>query len=101
MWILSKDKRCMVNSDTVDSIYTVTTGIRVRFARANKDLTIGEYESSHTAKHVLEALHDALRLGRDFKMPDDRQAEALFSVADTTEKQRAANGKKTVRRGGS
>lgn len=101
MWILSKNKQCMVNSDTADSIYTVSTGIRVRFARSNKDLTIGEYESIQIAKRVLEALHEALRLGRDYKMPDDEHAETLFSVVDTTEKQRAANGKKTVRRGGS
>lgn len=101
MWILSKDKQCMVNSDTVESIYTVTTGVRVRFTSPNKDLTIGEYGSIQIAKRVLEALHEALRLGRDYKMPDDEHAETLFSVVDTTEKQRAANGKKTVRRGGS
>lgn len=101
MWILSKDKRCMVNSDTVDSIYIVTTGIRVRFARANKDLTIGEYENSQIARFVLSSLHDAMRLGKGFKMPDDEYAKALFSVVNTTEKERAANGKKTVRRGGS
>lgn len=78
MWILSKNKQCTVNSDTADSIYTVSTGIRVRFARSNKDLIIGEYGSSQIAKRVLEALHEALRLGRDYKMPDDEHAEALF-----------------------
>lgn len=101
MWILSKDKQCMINSDTADSIYTVTTGIRVRFTRTNKDLTIGEYESSQIARLVLESLHNAMRLGKGFKMPDDRHAETLCSVVNATEKERAANGKKTVRRGGS
>ena len=101
MWILSKDRQCMVNSDAADSIYTVKTGIRVRFARANKDLTLGEYGSAQTAKFVLESLHNAMRLGKDFKMPDDQHAEALFLVVNATEKARADNGKKTVRRGGS
>lgn len=101
MWILSKDRTCMINTDTVDSIYSVTTGVRARFARANKDLTIGEYESKETAKTAVEMVHESLRVERaTFTMPNDEQVRA-FQVAMPFKRQRSETGKKTVRRGGS
>lgn len=102
MWILSKDKQCIVNADTIDSFYTVQTGVRARFARANKDLTIGEYDSKQYATQALCMIHKSLSLRADvFKMPDDETARADFVATHAETKDRSANGKKTVRRGGS
>lgn len=101
MWILHKDKQCAVNTDHVDCIYVVTTGVRARFASHNKDLTLGEYESGQMARAVLESVYGAMSRGVDYKMPDDEHAKAALSAVNLAGKQRAADGKKTVRRGGS
>ena len=102
MWVISKDKKCVVNSDAIDSFYSVTTAVRARFARANKDLTLGEYPSSELAIQALCMVHRALATRADaVEMPNNERVQAAYIQACPNVKDRAADGKKTVRRGGS
>ena len=102
MWILSKSKQCLVNSDTIDRIYQVSSCLRACFARTNGDATLGKYESEYAAIQALKLLTEAMRAGVPaYQMPDDERIRAAMIADSPAGKERAADGKKTVRRGGS
>lgn len=102
MWILSKDKRSLYNSDSIDNLYCVSTGVRARFAGAGKDLTLGEYDSSESANQALCLVFKAFYAGTSaYQMPDDERVRAAMIADNPAGKERAADGKKPIRRGGS
>lgn len=104
MWVLSRDGKGLFNLDTVEDIYVVGAGgdmaVRAGFRSTSKDLTLGNYDTEIEAKMAMRHLYGALNRGEhSTEMPDKDRIEQLLRPYEA--KERAANGKKTVRRGGS
>lgn len=105
MWVMSKNRHEMYNLEAVKDIYIVGTltdfAVRVSFIGNNmKDLTLGQYHTEAEAMIALDAVFKSLYLKESvFMMPDESKVEETSRLFER--KARAANGKKTVRRGGS
>lgn len=104
MWLISKDGQGLYNLNGVANLYFVggsmDVAVRVSFAGAQKDLTVGLYDSTMQAKAAIRYVFDAITRGaKSVELPDEDTIEQLTRVHEM--KSRAANGKKTVRRGGS
>ena len=100
MWILSEDLKSLFNTNNIVDIYITPSGDAIKVALSgHTDLTLGEYgcreETGFVFSQILAALTDGCKL---YRMPPKEQISRRFT---TEERQRAANGKKTVRRGGS
>lgn len=100
MWILSEDLKSLFNTNNIVDIYITPSGDAIKVALSgHMDLTLGEYgcreETGFVFSQILAALTDGCKLHR---MPPKEQISRRFV---TESRQRAANGKKTVRRGGS
>ena len=104
MWLISKDGQGLYNLNGVANLYFVggsmDVAVRVSFAGPQKDLTVGLYDSTIQAKAAIRYVFDAITQGaKSVELPDEDTIEQLTRVYEM--KSRAANGKKTVRRGGS
>ncbi|MBQ1570485.1 MAG: hypothetical protein IIZ78_05115 [Clostridiales bacterium] len=104
MWLISKDGQGLYNLNGVANLYFVggsmDVAVRVSFAGPQKDLTVGLYDSTIQAKAAIRYVFDAITRGaKSVELPDEDTIEQLTRVYEM--KSRAANGKKTVRRGGS
>lgn len=100
MWILSEDGKSLFNTNNIVDIYITPSGDAIKVALSgHSDLTLGEYgckeETTFVFRQVLAALTDECKL---HIMPPKEQISRRFA---TESRQRAGNGKKTVRRGGS
>lgn len=103
MWILSKDGKALFNTDSIEDIYIPASGdaaVRASFSSTSKDLTLAKYDTEIETKMAMRHIYGALKRGElATEMPDKSRIEELLRPYEA--KERAANGKKTVRRGGS
>ena len=103
MWILSKAGEALYNMDKVVNFYTVEgtkdSAVRARFSDGQKDLTLGNYNTTTEAETAISYIYNCIRQAYPaIQMPSD---EKLQTLKPYEPKERSANGKKTVRRGGS
>lgn len=110
MWILTKDGKGAFDTSKMTSIYVSEssayseTAVRCGFSAAQKDMTLGSYATVEQARAVLrEILRIMPTAGQNgaFIMPTGTKAAALAQAMNAQPKERAADGKKPVRRGGS
>lgn len=115
VWIATKNRTEAFDSSKMYSLFVVNgngcveAAVRCAFDNGQKAMTLGTYTTTDAAEAVLMELLDAIArvstcgeaVGVIY-MPDDRRASELRDKRLTwITKERAANGKKPVRRGGS
>lgn len=114
MWILTKDKRQAFDVSKMYSFFVsdangFRAAVRCGFDSGQKAMTLGEYATTETAEAVLVELMNVMArnamcgtVGNVIFMPNDGEASAILQRHLVGRaKERAANGKKPVRRGGS
>lgn len=106
MWILSKHGNELYNLDEIMNLYIADSvgfqdaAVRASFRHRSKDLTLGQYPSFEMAREAIRMMCLMISRGIEvLEMPSDERVE--ISMRDRGTKERSANGKKTVRRGGS
>lgn len=109
MQIMTLDGTAIMNSDEIDSIYIAESknytncAVRCSFTSSgSKDMSLAVYDTQEHAKQAIKILFDAFRLGYSaVKMPKEEEVERKRAEETAHVRERAENGKKTVRRGGS
>lgn len=107
MWVLSKNRAYAFDTSKMFSVFVAGgTGGQSPAVRcgidAQKAMTLGAYNTDEQCRAVLKVLLQGIELDKTvFRMPDDEEAARLAEAENKRPKERAADGKKTVRRGGS
>lgn len=100
MIIVSKDRDSICNFDNVTAVYLNGNSVKIKYTN-DGFARIGEYNSIKEAEIALEILRNRLRSKSEVcELPTDDEVKA-YIVRVPESKQRARNGKKTVRRGAS
>ena len=103
MFIMCKDKDSIVNLDGAPCIFIGSDYVTIKaIGTDGKSYSLGRYSGSPDAIIAFEALCRQLRnpSSNIIEVMTDDDVKAALS-RKRTERERAANGKKTVRRGGS
>lgn len=104
MWIVSKNRKAVVNSEQLAKIYTGADEccINCEFIDG-KGTQLARYNTPEDAKIAFEYFFRAIKQGNTEAvfMPNDKELDALARREDKTMIRHAADGKKAVRRGGS
>lgn len=104
MWILTKSGSEAFDTAKMYSLFVVEEGkpaVRCGLD-GQKPMTLGSCSTGEQCRAVLKNLVKLMELGKAAtQMPDDAEAARLAEAENIQPKERAANGKKTVRRGGS
>lgn len=107
MWILTKNGMYAFDTAKMTSIFVaVCNGGQPPAVRCGLDgqkaMTLGAYSTEDQCRAVMNHLLKLMELGKtSIRMPDDAEAARLTEDENMRPKERAADGKKTVRRGGS
>ena len=107
MWILSKNREYAFDTSKMFSLFVAggsggqSPAVRCGID-AQKAMTLGAYDTADQCRAVLKVLLQGVELDKTvFRMPGDEEAARLAEAEHMRPKERAADGKKTVRRGGS
>lgn len=103
MYIMGKRRDVVINSSQCVEIFISSEAvIKVRPIGMEGIFFLGEYPTATVAQAVLNDLLIHIPITEVYQMPDDDRALVLSrSMSDDKPNKFAANGKKTVRRGGS
>lgn len=102
MVIVSQNRSDMYNLSHVVNIYLDGIKVKVCTDGSTRGGILGEYKTQDVAWKAFEWLADQLETEKSvIRMPSGKYIEDRYRSALEPVKQRAANGKKTVRRGGS
>lgn len=104
MWIITRNCTEAFDTAKMYSLFVVDEGkpaVRCGLD-GQKPMTLGSYATGEQCRAVLKNLLKLMELGKTVaQMPDDAEAARLAEAENVRPKDRAADGKKTVRRGGS
>lgn len=103
MYVMNKKHDSIINISQCVSIY-VGQDFDIKAIPANGDgfYRLGAYETDMIARAVLNDLFAHVPTSTFYQMPDNKRALILArGMSDDNPEKFAANGKKTVRRGGS
>ena len=103
MYIMGKRRDIVVNSSQCVEIYISSeSAIKARPIGMDAVFFLGDYSTGTVAQAVLNDLMVHIPATQVYSMPDDDRALILArGMSDDKPDKFAANGKKTVRRGGS
>ena len=100
MFIVSKDKNSIINTQQTTSIYIGADGCTLKADFGNgKGCQIGRYNSEKECKTAIEILSERIGKSEVCFMPQDNAISAKINIGD--QKQHHINGKKTKGHGGS
>ncbi len=101
MWIVSKDKKSIVNSDYVETFFIGADGntIKANFANSNKGCQIAQYSTILETETALEMLAKAISEKTSIAMPTTKEIQG--KMAENEARWHHATGKKTKGHGGS
>ena len=95
-WILSKDGTSFFNTDHIAMVYCAGDCIlRVLLLSSERSYKLGRYNTQEEAETALKIVLKGIIAEKDVQAPDN---ETVYKVIGMS-KERAGNGKKTVRRG--
>lgn len=100
MFVVSKDKKCILNADNINDIHLGRDGYNIKVEyTSGKGCQIGRYENEKQAIAALEILIKRMENNLICLVPDDNEVKAYISLEQT--KWHHATGKKTKGHGGS
>jgi hypothetical protein len=100
-WILSKDGTSFFNTDHIVMVYCAGDFIlRVLTLSTDRSYKLGRYSTQEEVETALKIVLKGVMDNKNVQAPDDEKVYAVLRGTNKT-KERAANGKKPVRRGGS
>lgn len=100
MYIVSKDKKAIINLEQISTMYIGSDGcsIKADYISGN-GCQVGRYSSDREAKKAMELVANAIGKSEVCFMPDDDAVKAKMNSEE--QKYRHITGKKTKGRGGS
>lgn len=100
MFIVSKDKKAIVNADSTTVIYVGSDGITIKADFSNgRGCQLGRYDSLEECKKALEMMAKEIGKVDTFQMPESAAIKAEIVKNETS--WHHATGKKTKGHGGS
>lgn len=102
MFIVSKDRKSLINAEQVTCIYASTDGCSLKVDFQNgRGCQIGKYNSDGEARIAIGIIADSIKLGNMEVcfMPDDNAIKAKLNLDE--QKYHHITGKKTKGHGGS
>lgn len=100
MYIVSRDKRSIINTEQITSMYVGADGCTIKADFENgKGCQIGRYNSDRECQTVIEIIAGNFGKADVFFMPEDSAVNARLNTGG--EKPRHISGKKTKGHGGS
>ena len=100
MYIVSKDKKSIINTEQITSLYIGADGCTIKADFGNgKGCQIGRYHSEKECQVAIEIIAGSLEKSAVCYVPDSMAITAKLSARET--KQHHISGKKTKGHGGS
>lgn len=100
MYIVSKDKNCIINTELITSIYIGADGCTIKADFGNgKGCQIGRYFSEKESQIAIETVASSMGKNEVCFMPEDNAVKAKINLGE--QKQHHISGKKTKGHGGS
>lgn len=99
MYIVSKDKRSIINLEQVTAIYIGSDGCSIKCDYKNNGCQLGRYNSDKEAKKAIEIIAERIGKADICTMPDDNAVKAKMNLEGRN--YHHITGKKTKGHGGS
>ena len=100
MYIVSKDRKSIINFEQVTAMYIGSDGcsVKVDYSRGSGS-QLGRYESDKEARKAIEVIADSIDKTKVCYMPDDQVIKAKINLEE--QRHHHITGKKTKGHGGS
>lgn len=99
MFIVSKDKKSIINLEQVTAMYIGSDGCSIKCDYKNNGCQLGRYNSDKEAKKAIEIISESIGKVDVCVMPDDSAIKAKMNLEE--QKYHHITGKKTKGHGGS
>lgn len=100
MFIVSKDRKAVINLEQVATMYIGSDGCSIKADyRSGNGCQLGRYNSDKEARKAIEIVADSIGKTEVCFMPDDNSIKAKLNLAE--QKYHHITGKKTKGHGGS